>query len=108
MLAMGGVAAYRPPPHEPALTTTSRLPLGRAACLLLGWRVSRTNRIAGFVRAARLFLPLWLLSAAVNMWYAMTYGGHSFIQELPIFLLVLAIPAAAAMAIWWRVSLRLR
>jgi hypothetical protein len=79
-----------------------------AVCLLLGWRVSRTNRIAGFVRAARLFLPMWLLSTAVNMWFAMTYGGHTFVQELPVFLLVFAIPAAAAMAIWWRVSLRLR
>jgi hypothetical protein len=79
-----------------------------AVCLLLGWRVSRASRIAGFVRAARLFLPLWLLSAAVNMWYAMTYGGHTFVQELPVFLLVFAIPAAAAMVIWWRVSLRLR
>ena len=79
-----------------------------AACLLLGWRVSRANRIAGFARAARLFMPMWLLSAAVNMWYAMTYGGHSFVQELPVFLLVFAIPAGAAMAIWWRVSLRLR
>ena len=79
-----------------------------AVCLLLGWRAARTNRIAGFVRAARLFMPLWLLSAAVNMWYAMTYGGHTFSQELPTFLLVFSIPAAAAMLIWWRVSLRLR
>ena len=79
-----------------------------AVCLLLGWRVSRANRIAGFVRAARLFMPMWLLSAAVNMWYAMTYGGRSFGQELPTFLLVFSIPAAAAMVIWWRVSLRLR
>jgi hypothetical protein len=79
-----------------------------AVCLLLGWRVSRTNRTAGFARAARLFLPMWFLSAAVNMWYALTYGGHSFIQELPVFLLVFMVPAGAAMLIWWRVSLRLR
>jgi len=79
-----------------------------AVCLLLGWRASRANRIAGFVRAARLFMPMWLLSAAVNMWYAMTYGGHTFAEELPIFLVVFSIPAGAAMVIWWRVSLRLR
>lgn len=78
-----------------------------AVCLLLGWRAARSNRTAGFVRAARLFLPMWLLSAAVNMWYAMTYGGRTLLQELPVFLLVFSIPAAAAMLIWWRVSLRL-
>ena len=77
-----------------------------AICLLMGWRVYRTRPTAGFARAARLFLPVWLLSAAVNMWYAMTYGGNSFVQELPIFLIIFAIPAAAAMLIWWRVSLR--
>lgn len=90
----------------PAIVATGLAIL--AVCLLLGWRVSRANRTAGFARAARLFMPMWLLSAAVNMWYAMTYGGRTFIQELPVFLLVFAIPAAAAMLIWWRVSLRLR
>ena len=79
-----------------------------AVCLLLGWRVSRSNPTAGFARAARLFMPMWLLSAAVNTWYAMTHGGKTFMQELPVFLLVFMVPAGAAMLIWWRVSLRLR
>jgi hypothetical protein len=32
--------------------------------------------------------------------------GHTFAQELPTFLVVFAIPAATAVLIWWRVSLR--
>lgn len=77
-----------------------------AVCLLLGWRASRSNRTAGFARAARLFLPVWLLAAAINMWFGMRYGGYGFVEEAKTFLLVYFVPAAAAAVIWWRVSLR--
>lgn len=75
-----------------------------AICLLLGWRASRTNPTAGFARAARLFLPVWLLASAINMWFGMRHGGYSFAEEAPVFVVVFAIPAATAMLIWWRVS----
>jgi len=77
-----------------------------AVCLLLGWRASRKNPTAGFARAARLFLPVWLLAAGINMWFGMTYSGYSFGEEARLFGLVYLIPAAAAALIWWRVSLR--
>jgi len=74
-------------------------------CLLLGWRASKTNPTAGFARAARLFLPGWFLAAAINMAFGVS-RGHSFVQEIPTFLVVFAIPAAVAVLIWWRVSPR--
>jgi len=76
-----------------------------AICLLMGWRASRTNRLAGFARAARLFLPGWFLAAAINLWFGVS-RGHTFAQEVPVFVVVFAIPAAVAAVIWWRVSLR--
>ena len=76
-----------------------------AICLLMGWRVSRTDRTAGFARAARLFLPGWFLAAAINLWFGVS-RGHTFAEELPIFVVVFTIPAAIAVFIWWRVSLR--
>ena len=76
-----------------------------AICLLMGWRVSRGDRTAGFARAARLFLPGWFLAAAINMAFGVS-RGHTFAQELPTFLVVFTIPAATAVLIWWRVSLR--
>ena len=76
-----------------------------AICLLMGWRVSRSDRTAGFARAARLFLPGWLLAAAINLGFGVS-RGHTIVQELPTFVVVFAIPAAVAVLIWWRVSPR--
>ncbi len=77
-----------------------------AVCLLMGWRASRPDRTAGFARAARLFLPVWLLAALINMWFGVTRAGYSVAEEAQVLLVVFAIPAAAAMLIWWRVSRR--
>jgi len=77
-----------------------------AVCLLMGWRAARTNPTAGFARAARLFLPVWLLAAAINLWFGMRYRGYSFGEEARVFVIVFATPAVVAMLIWWRVSRR--
>ncbi len=64
-----------------------------AACLLAG-RFAIGNMALG----ALWFLPLWLLAAAYNMWVGVARAGYPVADELPIFLLVFAIPAAAALA----------
>ena len=52
-----------------------------AVCVLIG-------RTAG---AAKLFIPLWLLLAGVNLWIGVTRAGYT-----------LAVPAAAALLlVWW-------
>jgi len=62
-----------------------------AVCLLIG-------RLAG----AKLFIPLWLLLAGVNLWIGVTRAGYTVADEAPIFLVVFAVPAAAALLlVWW-------
>ena len=53
-------------------------------------------------RAALVFLPVWLVVAAVNMWAGVARAGYSIAEEAPIFALILAIPAAVALLAWWR------
>jgi hypothetical protein len=48
------------------------------------------------------FVLIWLAVAAVNMWTGVTKAGYSVGEELPIFLLIFAVPAAAAIMIKWR------
>ena len=56
------------------------------------------------VTAAKIFLPVWLAAAAVNMWLGVATAGYSVREELPIFLLIFAVPAAAAGFAWWKFS----
>jgi hypothetical protein len=55
--------------------------------------------VTGMVLAAKVFIPVWLAVAAVNMWAGVTRAGYSVMEELPIFLLLFAVPAAAAVAL---------
>jgi len=71
-----------------------------AACLLLGhaW-----GGMPGLVAGAKLFIPLWLLGALVNMWVGTTHG-YSWGEELPIFLGIFAVPAVVAGLLWWKLA----
>lgn len=53
--------------------------------------------------AAKLFIAVWLAVALINMWFGLS-SGYSVAEELPIFLVIFAIPAIAAAFIWWRFS----
>ncbi|WP_374889432.1 hypothetical protein [Ensifer soli] len=51
--------------------------------------------------AAKAFVPLWLVLSLVNLWVGVTKAGYTVTQELPILLVVFAVPAAvAALAAW--------
>jgi hypothetical protein len=60
------------------------------------------NVAAANAGAAKVFIPLWLLIAAANMWVGVTRAGYSVAEELPIFLIIFAIPAAVASLLWWK------
>ena len=45
-----------------------------------------------------------MVAALVNMWMGVTSAGYSVAEELPIFLLIFALPAAGALFIWWKFS----
>jgi hypothetical protein len=52
--------------------------------------------------ATIVFVALWFLAAAVNMWVGVYRAGYSFREELPIFLLIFLLPTAAAVIVRWR------
>lgn len=72
-------------------------------CLLLGrWIAGNT---AGVISAAaRCFLALWAVVTLLNLWFGVSRAGYTVRDEAPVALVVFAIPAIAAVAIWWRGS----
>jgi hypothetical protein len=51
--------------------------------------------------AIALFIPLWLIIAAFNMWYGIYRAGYSFTEEWPIFAVIFCVPALTAAWLWW-------
>jgi hypothetical protein len=73
--------------------------------------------MASFLIAAKLFsehypaapnwavaigLAIWLAITGANMWIGVSKAGYSVADELPILLLVFAVPAAVAVLVRWR------
>jgi hypothetical protein len=52
--------------------------------------------------AALIFIGVWFIAAAVNMYVGVTRAGYSFMEELPIFLLIFGAPAVAATVLHWK------
>ena len=48
------------------------------------------------------FIPAWFACAAYNMWVGVSQAGYSIGDELPIFLVVFAVPAMLALWLWRR------
>jgi hypothetical protein len=69
------------------------------ACLLAGHALGAS---AGVTRATLVFLPLWFVGAGINLLIGVRSAGYPLADEVPVFALVFAIPAAAALLIWWR------
>ncbi|GLK82295.1 hypothetical protein [Ancylobacter defluvii] len=60
--------------------------------------------VAGVAAAAKVFVPVWLVVALVNMWIGVTKAGYTMVQELPILLVVFALPAVIAALFAWRLA----
>jgi hypothetical protein len=52
--------------------------------------------------AIAIFVVIWFLVAAGNMWVGVTRAGYSVREELPIFLIIFLVPAAAAALVRWK------
>ena len=51
--------------------------------------------------AAKVFIPVWLMVSVANLWVGVNKAGYTVAQELPILLVVFAVPTVAAgVAIW--------
>lgn len=70
--------------------------------LLLGklWGGDLTGTAAG----AKLFVPAWLIVALINMWVGVTKAGYTVAEELPILLVVFAVPAVLATLVAWHLT----
>ena len=73
-----------------------------AAALLLG-RLFSSNYPGATLAATIAYVALWLIIAGVNMWVGVAKAGYSVAEELPIFLLIFAVPAAVAVLLKWKV-----
>jgi hypothetical protein len=71
-------------------------------CLLLGRSLGAPG--SGLALGAKVFIPLWLVGAAINMWIGVSKAGYSVADEAPVFLMVFGIPAAAALLVIWRTA----
>jgi hypothetical protein len=56
----------------------------------------------GVATAAKIFIPLWLAAALVNMWIGVARAGYSVAEELPILLVIVAVPGLVAAVAWWK------
>ncbi len=72
------------------------------ACLLLGHAFGGGK--AGLVMGAKVFIPLWLIGAGINMWIGVNQAGYSVAEEAPIFLGIFGACAAVAAFVWWKFS----
>lgn len=75
--------------------------------LLLVFHLARRSFARGRGRLARhiaVFLVVWLAVSAANMLFGVVSAGYPLTTELPIMLLVFAVPAAAALILdrWQR------
>jgi len=71
------------------------------ACLLLG-RLFSGNYAGATYAATVAFICLWLGIAAANLWVGVARAGYTFADELPIFLLIFAVPAIVAIVLKWK------
>lgn len=62
------------------------------------------GELAGVATGAKLFVPVWIGVALVNMWVGVTRAGYTVAQELPILLVVFAVPAIVATIALWQLA----
>lgn len=75
-----------------------------ALCLLIGRWVDGPTPAVGLVNAVKVFVPLWLVAAGINMWVGVSKAGYSVAEEAPIFVVVFAVPTAVALVVLWRAT----
>ncbi|WP_321472878.1 hypothetical protein [uncultured Paludibaculum sp.] len=70
-----------------------------ALCLLLARAVGGSSALT---KGVWIFVPVWLACAAANLWMGVAKAGYSVREELPIFLLIFAVPVGAALLVVYR------
>ena len=58
--------------------------------------------MSALVPAAKAFIPVWFIIAAVNMTIGVARAGYTVMDELPILVLNFAVPAVIAAIVIWQ------
>lgn len=69
--------------------------------LILG-KLFSANYPAGTTVATVLYVVLWFVVAAANLWLGVAKAGYTVAEELPIFALIFGVPAAVAVLVRWK------
>lgn len=72
------------------------------ASMLLG-KLFSSNYPGATFAATLIFIALWLVISGANMWVGVAKAGYTLSEELPIFLLIFAVPTVVAILLKWRV-----
>ena len=70
-----------------------------AVCLGIGWMSGGATRMKS---ATLVFIAIWFVATAVNMYVGVARAGYSFMEELPIFLLLFGVPAIIAVVLRYK------
>lgn len=54
-----------------------------------------------FRRAWLLFAGVWSIAAGINLWVGVAHAGYTLAEELPIFVVVFAVPVLIGLGIAW-------
>jgi hypothetical protein len=73
-----------------------------AVFVLFGWLWGANA--ASMALAAKVFIPVWLVVAAVNCWIGVAHAGYSFKDEAPIMALNFLVPAIVAVLVIWQLT----
>jgi hypothetical protein len=73
-----------------------------SGALLLG-KLFSANYPAATSVATVVFVALWLVIAAINMWVGVVRVGYSVTEELTILFLIFSLPSALAIILTWKI-----
>jgi hypothetical protein len=73
-----------------------------ASAILLG-KLFSSNYPGATYAATWIFVALWLAISGANLWVGVAKAGYTLSEEVPIFLLIFAVPTAVAIFLKWRI-----
>jgi hypothetical protein len=74
-----------------------------ASATLLG-KLFSSNYPGATYAATWAFVVLWLVISGANLWVGVAKAGYTLSEELPIFLLIFALPTVVAIFLKWRMA----
>lgn len=72
-----------------------------AACLGIAKFID-SGSASAMTRATKAFVMIWFMVAALNLWFGVSQAGYPANDELPIFVVIFAVPASVAVFVTWR------